>query len=284
MEKVDELAESKTRTYQLIGRNVMLFQQMEQLLKIILPRATVSISSDTDGQAVRAERYAVVEKCTLGNLVNRFIDEVCDPNEPDPTGDSDHVNLTTTFRLKFDPLDGRDTMIKRLNDLVEGRNHLVHHLILQIDANSPTSWRSIHGDLEKQQQQVLSEIETLRRLVEAMGMGSALIAHPEIQRELVYGPIREQLIEQLRDVAGESADPDGWTSLKAAINSDRFVSPDVLTRLQESYQVPTVSAFLETVGGFEIRHEKDQKGRTRTFYRVTKTQNPSPPDSGEQAT
>ena len=150
MEQDNELAESKTRTYQLIGRNVVLFQQMEQLLKIILPEATVSISSDTDVQALKKERYAAVETCTLGNLVNRFIDEVCDPNDPDPKGDSDQVHLTNTFRLKFDAPDGRDTMIKRLKDLVEGRNRLVHHLLSQVDVNSPASWRAIHDDLENQ--------------------------------------------------------------------------------------------------------------------------------------
>lgn len=284
MDQDDELAEAKSKTYQMIGRNVVFFQQMEHLLKSVVPSATVSISSDTDVQSMMTKRWCEVETRTLGILVDRFINEVCDPNESDPTGESDQVYLTTTLRLKFETPEGRDAMIKRLKDLVAGRNHLVHHLLTQIDANSPESWRLIHDDLENQHRQVLLEIESLRRLVRSIEMNRALIAHPEIQRELVYGPIREQLIETLWDAAGESADPDGWTSLKAAINNDRFISPDVITELLEGYEIRTVSAFLENLRGFEIRHDRDQNGKSRTFYRVTGTQNPTAPDPAEQRT
>lgn len=284
MDQDDELAEWKSKTYQLVGRNVLLFQQMEHLLKIILPRSTVSISSETDAPSMMTDRSSAVETCTLGTLVKRFIAEVCDPHEPDPTGDSDHdqVNLTAAFRLRFDDPDGRDAMIQRLNDLNFGRNRLVHHLLSGVDVNSPASWCSIHDELEVQHQQVLSEIETLRHLVDAMAMSGALVAHPEIQRELVCGPIREHLIEKLRTEAEKSADPDGWTSVSAAIQSDRPVSSDIIRDLLGRLDIRNLSAFLEAVGGFEIRHDKDQKGRPKTFYRVTGTQSQSASDSAGQ--
>lgn len=286
MEHDNELAESKARAEQLIGRNVLLFQEMEQLLKTLLPRATVSISSEIDALSMMPERSSAVETCTLGTLVKRFISEVCDPNEQDPTGDSDHdqVNLTVAIRLRFDAPDGRDVMIQRLNDLVDGRNRLVHHLLSKVDVNSPASWRSIHDDLEHQHQQVLSEIETMQHLVDTMAMSGAFVAHPEIRRELAYGPIREQLIEKLLVAARESTEPDGWTSLKAAIRSDGAVSSDAVLKLLGGYEIPTVSAFLQAVGGFEIRHDKDRKGRTRTLYRATGTQSPTATDSTGQET
>ncbi|GEM_PF-3306593 len=76
MEQDDELAAAKSRAHQLIGSNLLLFQRMERLLKAILPVATVSISHGTDVHAFTRERYAAVEKCTLGNLVNRLINEI----------------------------------------------------------------------------------------------------------------------------------------------------------------------------------------------------------------
>ena len=294
MDHDGELAEAKLKTYQLIGRNIVLFQQMEQLLKIVLPRATVSISSETEIPSMMTGRCSAVERCTLGNLVNRFIDEVCDPEESDleesdpeesdPEGDSDQVNLTTTLRLIFETPEARDMKIKRLNDLVDGRNRLVHHFFSRFEVNSIRGWRSTHEDLEDQHQQILSEIGTLRQLLDAKAKSDVLFAHPEIQRELVYGATREQLIEELRAAAQESIDPDGWTSLKAAINRDDVVSLDVITELLKGYEIRTVTALLEAVGGFEIRHDKDQKGKARTFYRVTGIQDPSAPDSAEQGT
>lgn len=278
MDQEDELAEWKKKTCQLIGRNVLLFQQMEQLLKDLLPRATNSISFDTDVQVARAERYAEVEKCTLGNLVNLFIDEVCDPDEPTFSDEPDGPRLTLTIRLSFKTSEERDALIERLKDLVEGRNRLVHHLLSEIDVNSLASWRRIHDVLEDQYRQVDSEIKALQKLFGLMAMSGALLVHPEIRRELVYGPMRDQLIEKLMAAARESSEPDGWTSLKVAIKNGHFVSSDVITEFLQGYQIRTISAFLETVGDFEIRHDKDRKGKTRTFYRITREQNPAASD------
>jgi len=181
MDQVANLAESRSTTYQLIGRNVLLFQQMEQLLKIILPRSTVSISANTDVQSLSERRHAAVEKCTLGNLVNRFIDEVYNPNEPIPTEDSGQLSITSAIRWKFPDSAKRDAQIQRLRDLVDGRNHLIHHIILNIDFDSPESWSSIQGDLEIQQRQILSEIKKLQQLINTMKKAAEKFSHLETQ-------------------------------------------------------------------------------------------------------
>lgn len=282
MDQDDELAEWKSKTYQLVGRNVLLFQQMEHLLKFILPRSTVSISSETDVPLMVTGRRSAVETCTLGTLVKRFIAEVCDPNDPDPTSDAEDVNLTSTVRLRFNAPAERDVRLQRLDDLVKERNRLVHHLLSEVDFNSLASMRSIQNELEDQYQKVLSEIESLRQLVEIIAVSGAFVAHPEMGLEFVCGPIREHLVEKLRLEAGKSAHPDGWTSVSAAIQSDRPISSDIIRDLLGRLDIRNLSAFLEAVGGFEIRHDKDQKGRTKTFYRVTGTQNPAAPNSAEQ--
>jgi hypothetical protein len=281
MEHDNEIAESKARAEQLIGRNVLLFQEMERLLKVLLPRATVSISRDCDVRAEKARRHAAVEKSTLGNLVNRFIDEILVPNEPDLPDDSGQVRIDASIRLKFDAPEERDAMIQRLTKLVDGRNQLVHHLLSEVDVNSSASWRSIQGGLEEQQRQILAEIETFLQLVEATEMSRALVAHPEFKKELAYGPMREQLIERLRNAAGQSSDPDGWTSLREVIRMDGAATGDSLAALLKGYEIPTVSAFLEAVGGFEVRHVADPKGKSRTFFRIARSQHSSAPDPGD---
>jgi hypothetical protein len=282
MAQDDELTTWVSKTHQMIGRNLLLFQRLEHLLKVVLPRATVSVSPETDIPSLKDQRYAEVETCTLGTLVNRFIDEVCDPNEPSSTDDSDGLQVTATFRLRFESSEGRDAQIKRLKTLVEGRNRLVHHFLPQIEADSIESWRSTHEGLEVQHREVLSEIETLRRVAELMELSRSALKHPELRRELVLGSVREQLIEALRISAGNSTDPDGWTPLRDAIRSEPWVSSKAIPELLGSYDIRTVSAFLEASGGFEIRHEKDQKGKSRTFYRVTTPEHSPTPDSSTQ--
>ncbi|NLT71650.1 MAG: hypothetical protein GXX91_13290 [Verrucomicrobiaceae bacterium] len=276
MDHDDELAESKSKALHLIGSNVLLFQEMEHLLKKILPHATVVVSSDTDARAMVTEREEAVETCTLGTLVKRFIAEVCDPKEPELSGES--AQLSIALRVHFDDPAQGDARIKNLTDLVKGRNHLIHHLISTVDVNSLESWRSVHSDLEQQQRQIRSEIESLREWIKMMEIFGAALAHPEMRREFIYGPIRYQLNEQLLAFAQESADPDGWTSLKAAINSNRFVSPASITQFLESEQVPTISAYLKAGGDFELRQDKTRKGNTQTFYRAIGTQSSIGPE------
>jgi hypothetical protein len=277
MDQDDELAEWKSKTYQLVGRNILLFQRMEHLLKFLLPRAEFSISLDSDSPSIKTKPTPVIE--TLGMLVDRFTEEVCNADEVTSSDESHGSELNAKFRLGFETPEGRDALIKRMKSLVKGRNDLVHHFLLQIDANSVESWRSTHKALEEQHRHTFAEIETLRHLVEAMEITCASFAEPEFQRELVCGPIREHLIEKLRVAAEKSAGPDGWTSVSAAIQSDRPISSDAIKELRRHFDVRNLSAFLEAVGGFEIRHDKDQKGGTRTFYRVPGPQSPTATDS-----
>ena len=280
MDQDDELAEWMSKTYQLVGRNVLLFQRMEHLLKFLLPRAEFSISLDSDSPSIKTKPTPVIE--TLGMLVDRFTEEVCNADEATSTDESHGSELNAKFRLGFETPEGRDALIKRMKSLVKGRNDLVHHFLLQIDANSVESWRSTHKALEEQHRQTLAEIETLRHLVEAMEITCASFAEPEFQRELVFGSVRERLIEKLLAEAGRSSDADGWTSLRSAIRSDGEVASDHITKLLGTYEIPTVSAFLMAVGGFEIRHERDSTGKSRTFYRVTSNEIQNTPDSSKQ--
>ena len=282
MDQDDELAEWKAKVYQQIGRNVLHFQRMEQLLKIILPRAKVSISPDTDVALMKAKAGIAVEMETLGTLVKLFIAKVCDPEEPSSTDESETPGIKATLRLIFKSSEARDGLIKRLKDLVNERNHLVHHLLSQIDLRSPASWRSIQGALENQEKRALSEIEGLRQLVELIGWSRSLISHPDIRQEIAYGPIREQLLGKLRAASAKSADPEGWTPLKAAIHTEPRISPELLTEYLENFQLPNVSALLENVPDFELRHDKDQKGKTRTYYRYIGSQDSTVPDTVAQ--
>lgn len=86
----------------------------------------------------------------------------------------------------------------------------------------------------------------------SLATSSAFLSHPDFQHELAYGPIREVQIEKIQAAARESTDSDGWTLLKAAIRGD---------------------------GMLPARHIEDEKGHTRTFYRVTRARDPTDTNS-----
>lgn len=268
MDQVDELNAWKARVFQLIGENVLIFQQMECLLKDLLPRATISISPEIDAAAMLALRKGEVELNTLGTLVKRFITEVCNPADPNPENHVDRWAFTSSIRLGFVTDEGRDAMSSRLESLVEDRNRMIHHFLPEVTADSAESWCVAFDTLEDLKKRALSEVDRIRDLVGMLEMGRDLITNPDIQAELTYGPTRHLLIEKLKRASASSNDHVGWIPLRSALRSEGPPSSEAITELVSRYGVPNVSTLLESLGCFEIRHEKDSKGTCRTFYRV----------------
>jgi hypothetical protein len=127
----------------------------------------------------REERLCEGRKIHPRQSINRSIDEVYDPQEPDPPNDPNQVTIHFAIRWAFENSADRDADIQRLRDLVEARNNLIYHLLSEVvDFNSPESWRSIRGELETQQGSIRSQIKKLKQLLKMMQEAAAEFARP----------------------------------------------------------------------------------------------------------
>ena len=119
-----------------IGRNVILFQQMEHMLKHLLVIGNFS-SSASALKSDFEQRFATVNKKTMGNVVKRFVENTF--NNSDETTDELTELKEPTFSIKFSIRRDDELYNKRkvyLASIVSERNDLIHHLLPKWDMNS----------------------------------------------------------------------------------------------------------------------------------------------------
>jgi len=75
-----ELEKLKNEVLRKIGRNVMLFQQMEHLLKFLVANGTSSAYA-SELKTNHEQRTATIYKKTMGKVVGEFLENTFSPSE-----------------------------------------------------------------------------------------------------------------------------------------------------------------------------------------------------------
>jgi hypothetical protein len=88
-----------------LGRNLLMFQRLELMLKFLLSRSRIS-GSLSELPAKQAQAGAKVQKQTLGNLVTSYVGEIHANNDDSPTEPEDlqEAWATLSFRVELDPV------------------------------------------------------------------------------------------------------------------------------------------------------------------------------------
>lgn len=145
-----------------IGRNVVILQKLEGMLKklVLLQGATIS-ADETERLRARAEAIA---KRPLGHVVSEFLREAYP--SPDSEESQPAVETRGGFSLSFtlDPNLGEDHK-STLSSVVSERNELIHQMLLSFDPNSQSSCRSLGDQLDAQLARVEPEYRFMQGLL-----------------------------------------------------------------------------------------------------------------------
>jgi hypothetical protein len=173
-----ELVQLTVAIYQAIGRNLVLLQKMEGLLRAMAMRTGFSgpASQLLKLQKQRDER---LRKAGLGDLVGEFTQKVLRAPVSDeaakevPDVEEPHVALSVS--LESDPLETAARK-KCLRRVVEQRNTLVHNITADWAEDSVESCRALLHRLDLQYQEIARELEALASDTKAFLQMSAKIA------------------------------------------------------------------------------------------------------------
>ncbi|WPJ97536.1 hypothetical protein SH580_07410 [Coraliomargarita algicola] len=152
-----------------IGRNMLLFQQLEGLLKFTLSGNKLSgVSSQLERK--QAKHVASTQKQTLGILVGQYVEEILGPETDDEGPDLDKItepHFSYKFRLGHNEAFYEE--IKTwLAQLVDDRNELVHHLLPQLDTTSAASCEETGQKLDIQADTIRQAIRNMQSIAKAM--------------------------------------------------------------------------------------------------------------------
>jgi hypothetical protein len=160
-----EVADLRDQVLRKIGRNVVNFQKMEAMLKVLNSHQQVS-GALSDLPRLFAKASKSTSKLSMGRLADAFIRSVYSTTEGH-VEQRDHKEISISFSLNIeaDPVLTKERK-KALNAVVAERNKLIHEWLANFDPNSMKSCAQLQTELDKQHARIWPEFEMLKSIVQ----------------------------------------------------------------------------------------------------------------------
>ena len=255
-----------------IGRNVVIFQQVEHLLKFL--NAHSAVIGPASQLSARVEmQVAAVHKSTMGELAGKLASSVLQPQpEHNSPEDIDEVWFGFRFSVGADAefVDRHD---QEMRALVDARNDLVHHFLPR--------WQSaVDGDtesplvyLDAQRGDAVRMLERLQGWAHSLEFGrkqlAAFWASPEGERQMELAFLQgSRLVAMLGETAMRTVRSDGWALLSTAGQLIKREAPAELEDLRRRFGYPNLKGVLLASELFDVNEEPTLGGGMRTIYRI----------------
>lgn len=272
MDDGKDLAAAKEQVFLNIGRNILLFQQMEQLAKAILRLSSSRVQLDEAG-AVVATASPQPDSRSLGQVAGALFKEVVVPNGTRRAADSPPANfsapsLSSSVSIQTDSAQ-HTQQEAALRRVVEQRNALVHAFVPMWDWKSVESMEAATRFLVNQRAEAEQQFDNLKNIWKILQESSArLKSYFDSEAggrllELAFSP----LVLALCDAAAKYAREDGWTLLSVAGQYVHQKEKEEMENLKALYGFSSLSELIAGVSVFEVKTEPAGAG-TRQIYRL----------------
>lgn len=266
------LEDSVNEVLRKIGRNTMLFQQLEYLLKFIVANGSFS-GYASELNLIKEQRAASIQKQTMGQLVGKYL-ETTNPEYQESSEEFEEAKeafISFKFSTECDAVYFK-TKKDALAQMVSDRNELVHHMLPKFDTNSLESCNQIGKQLDEQRGKIIGEINELRQKVNSLQEGNKTLAEflnsDEGKKQFELSWLRQSpLVLMLRDIAVQTARADGWASITKASQLIRQQAPEEVALLKERYGHKSLKALILAAEVFDVHEEPTKKG-IRVLYRL----------------
>lgn len=266
-----ELEKAKNEVLRKIGRNMLLFQQLEQMLKYLIANGKVA-GCASEIKANQEKRAAVINKQTMGVLVGDFLENTISNGEeiPEVPLELKEPFISFGFSVEID-----DNVFERkkqaLAAIVADRNELIHNFLPRFDPNSIESCLETENHLDQQREKLLPEINGLMSLINSLQKGrKELFAflNSDEGKKRFFSPMRGgRIIYYLGEIAAQVARPDGWTPLSTAGQIIWKQAPEEITDVYQKYGHKTLKGLILATELFELKEEPTKKGGIQVLYR-----------------
>lgn len=171
-----ELEALTNELFRRAGRNLLNFQRLERMLKLLLAKSTGRGPLREMPRLMEA-RSAEVHRSTMGILAGKLVkDMLSGPTENDEGSDEAITEIYVRHSARVDLADeDRAELTEKLRTMVEERNFLAHHLNEHWDSRSLESTQAMLARLESQREALLPVYAQVHGI---------LLAHAEIQTDL----------------------------------------------------------------------------------------------------
>lgn len=257
-----------------IGRNLLLFQHIEHLLKHLMAASRFE-GTAASMQADLEQRRSKIHKQTLGQLAGQFVDDVlADAGERDAPENLEEAWFSFGFTIQTDSA-FVEQHTAEMKAVVDARNDLIHHFVPRWSPASRDSTEAALVYLDEQRAKALPMRDRLEGFVKSLQ--DAALAHaqymasPEGARSLELMSLRHsRLVLMLGELATKTDREDGWMILSTACNVVRQLEPTELMDLHTRFGHRTLKKLMQATELFDVEEEQTPKGGTRTIFRINR--------------
>jgi hypothetical protein len=256
-----------------VGRNVVLFQQLEQLLKFVVANGNLSVFA-SELNELKKQKAEKVSKQTMGALVGQYV-ENSNPESDKQSTEPEEINeayFSFSFRIECDD-DYYESRKEALAQLVAERNDLIHHLLPRFDMKSAESCESLCKELDEQSDKIRLEINRLKATAKALNDGRKEMVDyfqsEEGRKELELSFLRQsRLVLILGDIATQMTREDGWVLISNAGHLIKDHAPEELEQMKKVHGYSSLKKLIQASEVFDIHEEVTPKGGARILYRL----------------
>jgi hypothetical protein len=272
-----ETEKQRDEIHRKIGRNVVLFQMLESVLRHLLVKGNCVISFNAlntqclspEDQITRQKESVALKP--MGHLRALFSDKIL----TEPKNLLDEIELPKGgMNISVNISSGApEELREKLNSVVEERNRVVHQLFT-FDINSSEGCRELELYLDQQHKKTLSVFEELKNMAENLQeltkKSCESFSHPIVPNDCLKYPYVRELIANLHvySVALSKARAFGWTSLADVGRYVRQQCPEAFVECQKEYSVKSLKKILLKIGIFDVLFLPTEKGGVNVFYRL----------------
>lgn len=255
-----------------VGRNLIVFQQIEHCLKLLLANHKNAGTPENYATNLQAQTECINKKM-LGHLVEKYgIDVLQDAGAEVPEDERPDNWFSFSFRVSGDT-EFVESMRRDLKLMTVERNDLVHHFLPRWQPDSAKKLEEALAYLDAQREKVLPMHEHLRTTVQHLQNNAKMlvefISSPEYQKQAELMWLQASpLVGLFCDVATQYHRNDGWTYLAQAGALAAKELPDEVKQLKERYGFNTLKKLLTGSEMFEVFDEPLLGGNFRTLYKV----------------
>ena len=261
-----ELEKLKDEVLLKIGRNVMLLQQIEHMLKCLVINGKLS-GYPSELKTIQEQRKATIHNQTMGQVVRQFLENTFSAPEETRIGPEELKEKWISFRHTIECDDVfYEERKKALASIVAERNDLIHHLLPN---NSFESLTQTEQYLDQQREKILPEFEFLKSWLKGILENIDFLTSDEGKNMLMLLFLHQSpLVRCLFEIAEQRARHEGWVVLSNAAHIIRQQIPEEVIDLEKRYGHKKLKGLILETELFDISEEPTDKDGIRVLYRI----------------
>ncbi len=182
MESNLDLEKVRNEVLRKLGRNLLIFQHTEALLKFFASSTSISAYLSEFMSQLSYQQESVKRKM-MGQLINPFLATVYGEKIGNESLDlSNEIKISISMTMEGGS-DRESAHRASLETVINERNELVHHFFSRVQRGALEDWQAADRYLDKQREIVLPELNMLgsiaRAFREAMGVHQAFVDSDE---------------------------------------------------------------------------------------------------------